>query len=180
MNKRCLILSLVLILCFMFGCQNKVEKAELEKFRTQAELEEQNMALVKQANGDWSQGNLEVYRGYIAPEYRYYSPSISAKPISIEEVFEMGNKFRGAFPDINWEVEELIASGDKVILRYVLSGTHQGKFQGIPATGNKVEASGITIIRIENGKFVEEREEFDMLGLMTQLGMELRPKEVKK
>ena len=180
MKKYLCVISLVVLLCFTFACQNKAEKAELEKFRTQAKVEEQNLALVKQANDDWSQGNLEVYRGYIAPDYRYYSPSISTKPMSIEEVFEMGNKLRGAFPDINWKAEELIASGDKVILRYVLTGTHQGEFQGIPATGNKVEASGITIIRIEKGKFVEEREEFDMLGLMQQLGMELKPKEAEK
>jgi steroid delta-isomerase-like uncharacterized protein len=180
MKKYLCAVPLALLLCFTFACQNKAEKAELEKFRTQAKVEEQNMALVKQANDAWSQGNLEAYRGYIAPKYLYYSPSISAKPMSIGEVFEMGNKFRGAFPDINWKVEELIASGDKVILRYVLSGTHQGEFQGIPATGNKVEASGITIIRIENRKFVEEKEEFDMLGFMTQLGMELKPKEKEK
>jgi predicted ester cyclase len=61
-----------------------------------------------------------------------------------------------------------------------MRGTHQGEFAGIPATGNKVEISGIMIGRIENGKIVEEREEMDMLGLFMQLGMELKPKEVKK
>ena len=58
--------------------------------------------------------------------------------------------------------------------------THQGEIQGIPPTGNKIEASGIMIHRVENGKVVEDREEADMLGLMQQLGMELKPKEVKK
>ena len=48
---------------------------------------------------------------------------------------------------------------------------------GIPATGNKIESSGILIARIENGKVVEQREEFDMMGFMQQLGMELKPRE---
>jgi len=61
-----------------------------------------------------------------------------------------------------------------------MRGTHQGEFQGIPATGNKVEISGIIISRIENGKIVEEREDWDLLGFMQQLGLELKPKEVKK
>lgn len=50
---------------------------------------------------------------------------------------------------------------------------------GIGATGNKVENSGIMITRIENGKIVEDKEDWDMLGLMQQLGMELKPKEAK-
>ncbi len=51
---------------------------------------------------------------------------------------------------------------------------------GIPATGNKYESSGILINRIENGKIVEAREELDQLGMMMQLGMELKPKEEEK
>jgi predicted ester cyclase len=51
---------------------------------------------------------------------------------------------------------------------------------GIPATGNRIEVSGLIISLIKNGKFVEDREETDILGMMTQLGMELKPKEVKK
>jgi predicted ester cyclase len=51
---------------------------------------------------------------------------------------------------------------------------------GVPATGNKYETSGILISRIENGKVAEQREDFDMLGFMQQLGMELKPKEAEK
>ena len=61
-----------------------------------------------------------------------------------------------------------------------MRGTHQGEFAGIPATGNKLGTSGILIFRIENGKVAEIREEFDSVGFMQQLGMELKPKAVKK
>jgi predicted ester cyclase len=51
---------------------------------------------------------------------------------------------------------------------------------GIPATGNRFEISGMNLCRFKNGKIIEEREELNMLGFMQQLGMELKPKEVKK
>ena len=76
-------------------------------------------------------------------------------------------------------MEELFASDDKVIFRFIQRGTHEGEYRGIPATGKKYESSGILITRIVNGKIVEQREEFDLLGMMMQLGMELKPKEEK-
>ncbi|MGB6867590.1 MAG: ester cyclase, partial [Candidatus Aminicenantaceae bacterium] len=84
------------------------------------------------------------------------------------------------FPDFNLSIEELFAVEDRVIVRYILRGTHKGDWHGIPATGNKFEISSTFIIRIENGKIVEEREDFDQLGFLQQLGMELKPKEGEK
>jgi len=84
------------------------------------------------------------------------------------------------FPDIHVSLEELIAVGDRVILRYISRGTHKEEWEGILPTGNKIEVSGIIISRIENGKFVEDWQEMDTFGLMMQLGMELKPKEAEK
>ncbi|MFC2169937.1 ester cyclase [Acidobacteriota bacterium] len=67
--------------------------------------------------------------------------------------------------------------GDKVSGWYIFTGTHSGELAGIPAAGNKVEASALTIFRFEDGKIIEIREQPDLLGLMQQLGMELKPKE---
>ena len=86
-------------------------------------------------------------------------------------------KLREAFPDISWRMENLVADGDTVVFRFVQTGTHEGVFEGIPATGVKVEGSGILFSRISDGKVVEQREEFDSLGMMMQLGMVLAPKE---
>ena len=58
--------------------------------------------------------------------------------------------------------------------------THEGELLGIPTTGNKLEFSSTIIIKIEDGKVVEEREDADMLGFMMQLGMELKLKEGEK
>jgi predicted ester cyclase len=66
-----------------------------------------------------------------------------------------------------------------VVNRWIWKGTHEGEFMGIPPTGIKLEMGGIGIARIETGKIVEEWEDYDMLGMMMQLGMELKPKEEK-
>jgi steroid delta-isomerase-like uncharacterized protein len=100
--------------------------------------------------------------------------------MSREETIEFGKMLRNAFPDIIYSIEELIAVEDRVISRFIVRGTHEGEYQGIPATGNKIEVSGIMMTRIENGKIVEDKEELDALGLMMQLGMELKPKEEEK
>jgi predicted ester cyclase len=70
--------------------------------------------------------------------------------------------------------------GDRIIAWLTVTGTHKGEFQGIQATGNKVEINGFDMFRIQDGEIVEEREEIDMLSLYQQLGMELKPKEAKK
>ena len=180
MKKLLYVIPLVILLCFTFGCQNKAEKAELEKFRTQAKIEEQNKAIANREWEAWSKGDFEAFKEVVAPEYVYHMPSGSTKSLSREETIEMGKMVHNGFPDVIFSIEEMFAVGDRVISRYTMRGTHQGETQGIPATGNKIEISGIMINRIEKGKVVEDREEADMLGLMQQLGMELKPKQAEK
>ena len=180
MKKLVCVVSLVLMLCSTFACRDKAEKAELEKFRAQAKLEEQNKTLVNRLYEALNKEDFGAIKELVALEYVYYSPSNTAKPHSIEELIEGLKLFYKGFPDRNFSIEELIVSRNRVMSRWIMRGTHQGEFEGIPATGNKFETSGILTTRIENGKIVENREDWDMLTFMQQLGMELKPKEVKK
>ena len=180
MKKLLMIIPLVFLLCFTFGCQDKEAMAELEEFRAQKEVEEQNKELVKREWEAWSKGDFETFKELLAPDYVYFVPSRSTKPMSLEETIELVKMLHNAFPDITFSIEELIAVEDIVISRFIMRGTHEGEFQGIPATGNKVEMSGIMMTRIENGKIVEDKKELDLLGQMQQLGMELKPKEEEK
>ncbi len=79
--------------------------------------------------------------------------------------------FASAFPDWHTTIEDLIAEGDKVVMRGVASGTHRGVFMGIPPTGRRVTVSGVHICRIKDGKIVEHWAEADYLGMMQQLGV---------
>ncbi len=182
MKKLCVLLPLALILCFMFGCQDKAAMAELEKFKAQVAVEEQNKQIVNRFIEEMNKGNPEnneVLKGLHSPDLAHYIPSNSPKPMSLDEAIEPLKPVFEAFPDAVWSIEDLIAADDKVIVRFVLRGTHEGEFMGIPPTGNKVEVGGINIMRIENGKIVEDWEDFDALGWLQQLGLELKPKEEK-
>ncbi len=177
MKKLLPIIPLVLLLCLAFACQAQEAMAELEEFRAQAALEEQNIELVKKMFEAWGKEDMETFGELVAPGYVYYHPSNAEKPSSLEELREMAKVFWNAFPDMSFSMEDIFAVGDRVTFRFIQRGTHTGDFMGIPATGNTFESSGILISRIEDGKVVEQWEEFDMLGMMQQLGMELKPKE---
>jgi len=180
MKKLLCVIPFILLLCFNISCQNKAEKAELEKFRAQAKLEEQNKEIVKRGFEALNKGDFDAIKEMTAPEFVRYIPSKSIDIQSPEERVAFAKALHIAFPDVNFSIEELYADGDRVSYRFIMRGTHQGEWKGIPATGNKFEISGIGIWRIENGKVVEVREELDRLGRMQQLGMELKPKAVKK
>jgi steroid delta-isomerase-like uncharacterized protein len=74
-----------------------------------------------------------------------------------------------AFPDPRFELDDLVAEGDSVAVRWTFHGTHQGPFGPIPATGKRVSMTGITIYRLRDGKIAEARSNFDQMGLMQQL-----------
>jgi len=175
MNKLYMFTLMAVILFCIPGCQDKAAIAELEAFRAKAEIEEQNEALIVRFNEELNKGNTGIFEQLLATDYRYYFPSGAAKPLSREEhsgFFLVVNK---AFPDANRRIDEIYAVGDRVISRITFTATHQGEYQGIPATGNSVEFSDIAIYRIENGQIAELRDELDMLSIMTQLGRELEP-----
>ena len=180
MKKLLMILPMALILCFMVGCQDKEALAELEAMKAQAEVEEQNKDIVRKFLEELDRGNIENVMELFAPNFLWYTPSNSPTPMSKEETYEFLKMIYEAFPKWQHKMEEIIAVGDKVIARAIDYTTHEGEFQGIPATGNKVEFGVIVIYSIDKGKIVEMREEGDMLGFFQQLGMELKPKEKSK
>jgi steroid delta-isomerase-like uncharacterized protein len=171
---------LVVLLCFAFACRDKAAMAELDKYKAQAKVEEQNKVIANREWEAWSKGDFEAFKEVVAPEFVWYMPSSSAKSLSREETIEFGKRMHNGYPDVTFSIEEMFAVGDRVIVRYIMRGTNQGEFEGIPATGKKIEIGGIMIHRIKNGKTVEDREEADMFGLMQQLGMELKPIEAKR
>lgn len=79
--------------------------------------------------------------------------------------------FRSAFPDLSFTTDDIIAEGDKVVLRFTARGTHQGDLMGIPATGKAITMSGIEILRIADGRIAERWSQEDEMGLMQQLGV---------
>ena len=77
---------------------------------------------------------------------------------------------RAGFPDIVFSIQEQITEGDKVASRFEWTGTHQGEFLGVPATGRPVKVWGVVIDRLKDGRIKDTRIIMDTLGLMSQLG----------
>ena len=109
----------------------------------------------------------------------FYSP-VSLQPWRKEALFKARNTHFAAFPDWIHKIEIMIADSDKVAVKLTQYGTHKAKYKGIEPTSKYVTVSATSIMRIVNGKVKEWWALEDNLGLMTQLGMELKPKENKK
>jgi len=82
-----------------------------------------------------------------------------------------------AFPDVHSTIDDLIAEGDKVVIRYTWRGSQRGELQGLAPTGKPVDVPGITILRVAGGKVAESWVVFDSLGLMQQLGVIATPQQ---
>jgi steroid delta-isomerase-like uncharacterized protein len=76
-----------------------------------------------------------------------------------------------AFPDFRIEPDAVVAEDDRVAVSWGFTGTQKGEFMGIPATGRAVRMSSMNLLRIADGKIVDNRPQVDMLGLLQQLGV---------
>ena len=117
-----------------------------------------------------SQENLSKLDEFLAADFVSHSAPPGLDP-GIEGVKQMVRIFQIAFPDMGGAVEDVVAEGDKVVVRFSGTGTHQGEFFGIPPTGKPIKSTGINIFRIEDGKIVEHWNNADDLGVMQQLGV---------
>ncbi len=176
MKKLCMIIPLALILCFTFGCQDKEATAELEEMKAQAEIEEQNKELVRHWVEEEDKGNFDTYHKLLSDNYICHYPG-SPEPLTRDVHKQSAQLFYEAFPDAKHTIENIIADRDMVVFRTIIKGSHKGEFMGISPTGNEIAIGAIFICRIIEGKIVEVWGEADLLSLMQQLGMELKPKQ---
>jgi steroid delta-isomerase-like uncharacterized protein len=176
MKKLSRVLPLVLILCFMVGCQDKKAMAELDAMKAQAEIEEQNKTIVLRMYEEIDKQNFDFVIDLCTPDTRIYGAG-GFEPMKQEALMPMFKMWFGAFPDYTHSVEDIIARGDKVVARCTYTGTHEEEFMGIPPTGNTFKYLGIHVWKLKDGKIVEGWALEDMLYLMEQLGMEIKPKE---
>jgi steroid delta-isomerase-like uncharacterized protein len=180
MKKFLLIFPLIVLLCLSFGCRDKDAMAELKGFKARVEVEKQNMALARQYIDTFNRGDFDAFVDLLSPDYAIYNPSGYPEPSSRDKLIENLKGAAQAFSGFTWSVEDMMAAGDRVICRIKVTGTYVGGMPGLPEDAREFEFSLITIMRLEDGKIVEEWQEDDQLGLARQLGMELRPIEEKK
>lgn len=131
----------------------------------------ENKAIIRRAYEElWNERNVGVVDELVAEDFLNHAapPDRRRGRQGLKDVVRM---FASAFPDFRYEVEDVIAEGEKVAVRDVFRGTHEGDFMGIPATGNRVSMEAIHIYRFSEGKLAEHWVARDDLGMMRQLGV---------
>ena len=133
---------------------------------------EENKAIARRFFEEvWNSGNLAVADELLAPNIIFHLPGKSEGVIGDRESYkQVVRRNRTAFPDLQEEIEDIIAEGDRVVARWLWQGTHQGEWHGNAPTGKKFTYGGITILRIADGKIVEDWFYSELLGLQQQLG----------
>lgn len=94
-----------------------------------------------------------------------------ADVVGIDSVRAYYANFLTGFSNIQFTIKDVFGQGEKLVKYWNFKGTHTGVFFGIPATGKTVSLDGTTLVRMSNGKIAEERDFFDNLDFMTQLGL---------
>ena len=118
-------------------------------------MSEDNKAWLRKSMDDiWSEGNLDAAGEFYAADVVIHNAAPD-NPGRLEGVKYTVSGFRAAFPDIQFNVEDMIAEGDKVTQRWSATGTQTGEWLGAPPSGEKTTMGGISIVRIANGKIVE-------------------------
>ncbi|MBV8430866.1 MAG: ester cyclase [Solirubrobacterales bacterium] len=121
----------------------------------------------------FNHGNLAIIDQLVAPQFVDHDPGQPARlrslrgPAVLRETVQM---YRAAFPDVQMTVDEVIAQGDKVALRWHGEGTHRGPLEGMAPTGTRGTVTGIFMQQWKDGQLIESWGEWDNLGLARQLG----------
>jgi steroid delta-isomerase-like uncharacterized protein len=128
----------------------------------------QSEAILKAWNGAWGDGDLAAFENLLAPDYIRRSKSGSEDYASLRKTIEA---MHTAFPDSRTEILDIVEDGTKVAIHWQTTGTHQGEFMDVPATGRNVNVTGASFLRFENNKLAEEWVIWDPRELLSALGI---------
>ena len=168
MQTKMMYLLMILCVSWCMGCQS---------MESEPELEDQNKELAKQYIETINTGDFEALEKYLSADFSIYSPSGYPEPTSREKLIENYNATKESFSEFNWNIEDMLAAEDMVVCRVTITGIFNGTIPGLPTTEKEFRFSLITIMRMKDGKVVEEWQEDDQLGFARQMGMELKPKD---
>ncbi len=154
-------IALMLLLCTSVACQHETANTGAE---------EDMKAISTRALEIWSEGNYALFDELYSPEIIRHEVSIQEDLVGTKQYQDNVTWVRTAYPDFDVTVDDLFVKDDLVVLRWTVTGTHTGYRGDLPATGKRVQFSGINIDRIIDGKIVEEWVYFNMAAPLKQLG----------
>lgn len=141
-------------------------------------MSQQNEAVVRRLIEEgWNRGNLAVVDECLAGSYLQEGPLETVRGPEGEKA--QITKYRTAFPDCKLQIDEMMSSGDRVVIRFTYSGTHRAELDGIAPTGRSVKGQGIDVLHMVDGRIVKSFSQWNALGLMQQLGVITLPGRVR-
>ncbi len=132
-------------------------------------MEESKALAHRWAEEIWTKADTAAIDELCAADVIFHYPGVEVAP-NREGYKQAVTEALAPFANTNCAAEDMVAEGDKIAVRWSWSGTHKGEYMGIAPTGKRVTITGISILHIAGGKIVEEWNESDNLGFMTQLG----------
>ena len=132
----------------------------------------QNAALIRRFYDEvFNAGHADFALQVHGPGYAYHDITVSDGPVDHDTYMARNAGFAAAFPDRHVDIEDLIATGDRVVARAMMHATHTGQLGDFAPTGRRVRLASTIIYRFDAGRVVEEWEIFDKLGMYQQLGV---------
>ena len=106
----------------------------------------------------------------ISPDALFYVPGRPDPMQGPSGYLSIIAMMRSGFPDIQWTLEDMVSQDDKIAARFTMNGTHQGYYFGVSPTQKPINAQAINFYRLNDGQFIEEYGQPDMLGILAQIG----------
>jgi predicted ester cyclase len=132
---------------------------------------EENKAIIRRFENACIIGDWATVDKLTAPNFVYHNPAYPEVQTREQFRHTVIIGLLTAFPDLEFNIEDIIAEGDKVVVRYSFTGTQKGEFAGIPPTNKRIRFTSILINHLIGGKVVERWVESNALSMMLQLGV---------
>lgn len=111
------------------------------------------------------------WQRHIAPDFRRHDPGLPFEVRGPEGVKRLADALLPGIPDMELPIEDVVAEGEKVLVRLRVRGTHGGELMGLPATGRRIDIAVLDLFHIRDGVLVEHWALLDNLGMLRQLGV---------
>jgi steroid delta-isomerase-like uncharacterized protein len=133
--------------------------------------ESENEKITQETFAAWNAHDPDRYVESITDDYVWESDSFPFPIRGRDAVKTVMKMYFAAFPDLKFEIEASVASGNHVAKAWIATGTHKGEFLGVPATNKPVSLRGCTMIELKDGKIVKSTAYTDRMALIQQLGV---------
>nr|WP_294948983.1 ester cyclase [uncultured Mucilaginibacter sp.] len=148
-------------LVFAVSCQPKLPEPQIERNKRIAE---------RYFNEVWNKGHVALLDSLLTKDYINNTPSAPTVP-GPDGLKPIVLAIRRAFPDLHFEIKEIISARDHITIRTVMTGTHKDTLFGIPPTGKHISVNQINIEKLKDGRIAEHWRVTDELTMMKQLGI---------